>query len=47
VETIGGELLIDSMEGVDRYRDVFRRLNVAAASPRDTIAMLTAEADST
>lgn len=47
VETIGGELLIDSLEGVDRYRDVFRRLNVAAASPRDTIAMLAAEVDST
>lgn len=46
VETIGGELLIDSIEGVDRYRDVFRRLNVAAASPADTLALLRAEAGS-
>lgn len=44
VETIGGELLIDEVESVDRYRRVFRRLNVAAVRPEDTITMLVAQA---
>jgi transcriptional regulator with XRE-family HTH domain len=47
VETIGGELLIDAIEGVDRYRGVFRRLNIAAASPEDTIEMLLTEVNGT
>lgn len=46
VEAIGGDLLIGSPAGVDRYREVFRRLNVAAASPEDTIALLLAESGS-
>jgi len=45
VETTGGELLIDDFESVDRYRRVFRRLNVAALKPEDTITLL-AEATS-
>lgn len=47
VETIGGELLVDKDEGVERYRQVFRRMNVAATRPDATIAMLAAQAADT
>jgi transcriptional regulator with XRE-family HTH domain len=47
VETIGGELLIDRLDGVDRYRQVFRRLNVKALNPEATIEMLVTEVTDT
>jgi transcriptional regulator with XRE-family HTH domain len=47
VETIGGELLIDKDASVGRYRRVFRRLNIAAATPEATIEMLAAELSNT
>ncbi len=34
VETIGGEVVIDSIDGVDRYHRVFRRLIAGANEPR-------------
>ena len=40
VEAIGGELLIDNPDGVERYRRVLRRLTATAAGPKDTIALL-------
>lgn len=44
VETIGGELLIDRKEGVDRYNRVFRRLITEAKEPLATIEWLATEA---
>lgn len=44
IETIGGELLLEEPADVDPYRHVFRRLNVKALSPEDTITLLSEEA---
>lgn len=43
VPTIAGELLIEEDKDVRRYERVFRRLNIKALTPADTIAMLAAE----
>lgn len=43
VETIGGELLLEEPADVDPYRQVFRRLNVQALTPEDTITLLSDE----
>lgn len=44
IETIGGELLLEDPVDVDPYKHVFRRLNVKALTPEDTITMLSEEA---
>jgi transcriptional regulator with XRE-family HTH domain len=44
VETIGGELLLEEPADVATYRRVFRKLNVKALSPEDTISLLSEEA---
>lgn len=40
VETIGGELLLEEPADVATYQRVFRKLNIAALNPADTITML-------
>lgn len=47
VPTIAGELLIEEAKDVARYQRVFRRLNIKALTPEDTIALLAAEAAKT
>lgn len=44
IETAGGELLLEEPADVDPYKHVFRRLNVRAMTPEDTITMVSEEA---
>ncbi len=47
VEAIGGELLIDGVDGVDRYHRVFRHLIARASDPADTLSILDTEVTGT